>query len=163
MTKISRKSAALVLAGLFLLSACSGSFSYSKEETGQIIGAAAGGILGATIGKGRGRAAATVLGVIIGTAVGQSVGRTLDDADRAAIRKADEQAKTAPIGERIVWNNPESGNHGEVVATREGYSERGRYCREFQTVVVIGGKEEAAYGTACRQPDGSWQVVNSEE
>jgi len=23
---------------------------------------------------------------------------------------------------------------------------------------VIGGKNEKAYGTACRQPDGSWKV-----
>ena len=26
--------------------------------------------------------------------------------------------------------------------------------------VNIGGKTEQAYGTACRQPDGSWKVVN---
>jgi surface antigen len=26
--------------------------------------------------------------------------------------------------------------------------------------VIIGGQEETAYGTACRKPDGSWQVVN---
>ena len=24
--------------------------------------------------------------------------------------------------------------------------------------VTIGGKDEKAYGTACRQPDGSWKV-----
>ncbi len=29
--------------------------------------------------------------------------------------------------------------------------------REYQTTVVIGGKEVAAYGTACLQPDGSWR------
>ncbi len=37
--------------------------------------------------------------------------------------------------------------------------EPGRYCREYQTVVTIGGRAEQAYGTACRQPDGSWQIV----
>lgn len=28
--------------------------------------------------------------------------------------------------------------------------------REYQTVVIIGGEEHEAYGTACLQPDGSW-------
>ncbi len=34
----------------------------------------------------------------------------------------------------------------------------GRYCREFQQSVVIGGQSEQAYGIACQQPDGSWEV-----
>ena len=29
--------------------------------------------------------------------------------------------------------------------------------REYQTTVVVGGKNVPAYGTACLQPDGSWQ------
>ncbi len=37
----------------------------------------------------------------------------------------------------------------------------GQYCREFQQTVTIGGKTEEAYGTACRQPDGSWKIVDS--
>ena len=28
--------------------------------------------------------------------------------------------------------------------------------REYQTTVIVGGKEVNAYGTACLQPDGSW-------
>jgi surface antigen len=34
----------------------------------------------------------------------------------------------------------------------------GRYCREYQTVATVGGRRQQAYGTACRQPDGSWQM-----
>ena len=33
-------------------------------------------------------------------------------------------------------------------------------CREYQTQVVIDGRTQNAYGTACRQPDGNWRVVN---
>jgi hypothetical protein len=29
--------------------------------------------------------------------------------------------------------------------------------REYQTTVVVGGKNVPAYGTACLQPDGSWK------
>ncbi|WP_282604418.1 hypothetical protein [Pelagibius sp. Alg239-R121] len=32
------------------------------------------------------------------------------------------------------------------------------YCREYQTKVMIGGKEEKAYGTVCRKPGGAWKV-----
>lgn len=69
-------------------------------------------------------------------------------------------ATTAPIGERIIWH--EGGASGAVIATREGVSTSGRYCREFQQEVSIGGRTEQAYGTACRKPDGSWEVISVE-
>jgi surface antigen len=36
----------------------------------------------------------------------------------------------------------------------------GKYCREYVTKATIAGKEEQAYGKACRQPDGSWKIVS---
>ncbi|HCM83469.1 MAG TPA: hypothetical protein PKW15_05555 [Alphaproteobacteria bacterium] len=35
-----------------------------------------------------------------------------------------------------------------------------RYCREYQTRTTIGGQRERSYGTACLQPDGSWEIMN---
>jgi surface antigen len=32
-------------------------------------------------------------------------------------------------------------------------------CREFQQTITINGKTEKAYGTACRQADGTWRIV----
>ncbi len=32
-------------------------------------------------------------------------------------------------------------------------------CREVVMDVVIGGVEQEAYATVCRQPDGSWKIV----
>ena len=49
---------------------------------------------------------------------------------------------------------------GNVVVTREGHTTDGRPCREFQQEVMISGKREQAYGTACMQPDGAWKVTN---
>lgn len=34
------------------------------------------------------------------------------------------------------------------------------YCREYQTTARINGALQKTYGTACRQPDGSWRIVN---
>lgn len=73
--------------------------------------------------------------------------------------KAATQAQTAPIGEPVSWNNPDSGNSGTITATKDGYSSSGKYCREFQQTIYIGGKEQTGYGQACQQPDGSWQIV----
>lgn len=33
------------------------------------------------------------------------------------------------------------------------------YCREYTRTVMIGGRTQEAYGTACYQPDGSWMIV----
>lgn len=35
-----------------------------------------------------------------------------------------------------------------------------RECREFRTTANIGGRSQWVYGTACRQPDGTWQTVS---
>jgi hypothetical protein len=32
------------------------------------------------------------------------------------------------------------------------------YCREFTQTVTIGNKTQQGWGTACLQPDGSWQI-----
>ena len=69
------------------------------------------------------------------------------------------RATTAPIGETIYWS--EGRASGYVTPTREGTSSSGRYCREFQHEVTIAGKREQSYGTACRQPDGSWEVIST--
>lgn len=67
---------------------------------------------------------------------------------------------TVPVGQQIAWNNPQTGNSGTITPIREGTSQTtGWYCREYQTTVRIGRRDEQAYGTACRQPDGSWQIV----
>lgn len=34
------------------------------------------------------------------------------------------------------------------------------YCREFNQGTSIGGRVQPTYGTACMQPDGSWQIQN---
>lgn len=36
-------------------------------------------------------------------------------------------------------------------------------CREFQESVMIGGKPQRAYSTACRQTDGTWKRVSSSD
>lgn len=131
-----------------------------KETVGGLGGAAVGGLIGAQFGSGKGKLAATGAGVLIGALIGSRIGKGLDDADKANADRAINKAHNAPLGETIAWNNPRSGNSGTVTPVRDGTSSSGAYCREFQQTVTVGGETKDAYGTACRQPDGSWQIVN---
>ncbi len=97
---------------------------------------------------------------MLGAFAGRELGKSLDKADVAAAQQAQNKAHAAPIGQQISWSNPESGHSGTVTPTRAGTDSAGNQCREYQSTVTIGGKTEQAYGTACRQPDGSWKVVN---
>ena len=101
-------------------------------------------------------------GLFIGALIGTELGRYMNDVDQMRAREANMRARSSPIGTQITWNNPQSSNAGSIIATRDGYSESGKYCREFYQTVIIGGRTEDAYGVACRQPDGSWHIVQPE-
>jgi hypothetical protein len=93
------------------------------------------------------------------TAITLKVLDVLNEAQERAHEEAQVRAISAPIGDRIVWSD--GGASGSVAAVREGTSTLGRYCREFQQSVTVGGRTEQAYGTACEQPDGSWEIVST--
>ncbi len=87
--------------------------------------------------------------------------KILDNVNEDAQRKheaAQVAATTAKVGEKIVWNTPQSS--GYVVTTKEGRNSSGLTCREFQQSIKVGGKNESAYGAACLQPDGAWKIIS---
>jgi len=153
----------LLLTAMIASVGLAGCESIQNAGTKQNVGAAGGailvGILGSKIGDGSGQLWATGIGVLIGGLVGSEVGRSLDKADIAYANRANTQAHSAPVGETISWNNPETGNSGTVTPVRDGKSESGRYCREYQQTIYVGGQQETGYGIACEQQDGSWQIV----
>jgi len=132
-----------------------------NEILGAILGGIGGGVIGHQIGGGSGRVAATAAGAVIGTLLGGGIGRQLDDYDRRlAIRSAQYALEKLPSGGEVEWRNPDTGARGAVVPRPAFKNRLGQYCREYQQTVIVGGQEERAYGTACRQPDGQWQIVN---
>ncbi len=143
----------------FTTAACENSRYGTKQTIGALGGAAAGGLLGAQVGGGKGQLAATAAGALLGALIGSEIGRSMDEVDRMRAEQAYGQAQDAPIGQTIAWDNPDTGNYGSVTPTKQGTNTNtGAYCREFQQTVVIGGQQEDAYGVACRQPDGSWEI-----
>lgn len=126
-----------------------------REQVGQVIGGVAGTALGSQIGQGTGMLVAVAGGTLLGVLVGGSVGRTLDHADYGCAAQILEHA---PSNRTIIWSNPQSGATYQVTPT-SAYQAAGRYCREYTTTAAVGGQTQHVYGTACRQPDGAWQIV----
>lgn len=137
-----------------ILSACS--TVPSKQDQGVIIGAIAGGVLGSQVGGGSGRVLATFVGTVAGAAIGGSIGHSMDDTDRLKTAMALENVRT---GVSSAWINPDTGYEYAVTPTST-YETGAGPCREYTMDATIGGNTEQIYGTACRQADGSWQVVN---
>jgi surface antigen len=128
----------------------------NSDLIGAAIGGVVGGLAGSQIGKGTGNKVATVGGAVLGVLIGGSIGRSIDQQDQACIGRVLEQA---PTGSPVAWKNPDGGQY-TVTPTRSYEAANGVYCREYTTEIIVGGQRQQGVGTACRQPDGSWQAVN---
>lgn len=152
---------ALIIGLAVLLAGCQ-TTGY-KQMGGTIIGAAGGAALGSQFGKGNGNLAMVALGTLLGAYVGNEVGASLDRADQMALQQAQGRALNAPMGQTVQWDGgrygSRTGAYGSVTPMRDGRdTSTGNYCREYRSQVYINGEQQTAYGIACRQPDGSWEI-----
>lgn len=153
------KKVATIIAAALFLGACA-SDSGPKQSGGTLIGAGLGALAGSQIGSGSGQLAAVAIGALAGAFVGGEVGKSLDKADKIAMERSTQRAlETAPSGQSVAWRNPDSGNSGTITPQPAVQKADGQFCREYQQTIVVAGRSEEAYGTACRQPDGSWKIV----
>lgn len=158
MTRWLGRSGVLVMFVVVSATGCAEVSQNPKTAIGAAGGAAAGGLIGAAVSR---NPAAIAGGVILGGLAGGAVGNLLDQRDRQLAGQAARQAlETAPTGVPVPWTNPDTGHAGAVTPLRTYQVADGGYCREYQQVVTVGGQQQQSYGTACRQPDGSWRVAN---
>ncbi len=127
-----------------------------NEAGGTVLGAVAGGLIGSRFGGGAGKVGAVMAGTLIGGFLGNQVGRGLDE--RAQQQANYAQAQAVSYGQRQTWAAP-SGARG-YVDPGPVYSEQGRVCRQYTHTIVIAGRQEQGVGTACRAPDGRWDIVS---
>ena len=154
---------AIVATAVMVLAACSSLEGQGEKQIGgTLLGAAAGGLIGSQIGGGTGQLVAVGAGVLLGGLLGSEIGRSLDKADQAyAAQSYQNTLETTPTGHTSTWVNPDSGNQGSFTPVRTYQADSGEYCREFQQTITVGGQTEDAYGTACREPDGTWRIVSN--
>lgn len=146
-----------MIMALLVSATLAGCQNVTNQDVGTVTGAVAGGLLGSTVGQGSGKLVAIAAGTLAGAYIGGKIGKNMDDTDRMKVNQALEN--NAP-GQPAYWRNGNTGASYKVVPVKNVTVDGNQYCREYRTVADIGGKKQQMYGTACRQPDGSWQAVN---
>jgi surface antigen len=143
---------------------CADDGRVSNQTIGLVLGTMAGAALGTTvgghIGSAAGQAAVGVGGTLVGGLIGSSLGTRLDKADREALQQTTQTTlETKPSGVATPWRNPDSGREGTVTADQAYRDDKGRDCRPFSQTAKAGEEVTSERGNACRNADGSWQIV----
>ncbi len=100
----------------------------------------------------------TIAGLAVGALLGSVLAVELSKRDRPYYSQATIQTfEYAPSGNVTNWVNPDTGVSGTITPLNT-FQSNNNYCREFTQTVNVGNSLKQAYGTACRQPDGSWQI-----
>lgn len=146
----------IIVTSLALSVFLGGCAQVTNEGVGTVAGGVVGGLLGSQFGGGAGKVAAAAGGALLGAFVGGRIGQYMDRQDKMEMQRA---LETAPVGQSVIWTNPDNGNRYNVRPMRTYYIHE-QPCREYVTHATIGGKMEKIYGKACRQTDGSWKVAN---
>ena len=149
----------VALSVVFSVGACS--WNEKRSETlGGVVGGVLGGIIGSKTGKGAGKSAAIIIGATLGSMWGQDIAKGMSNVDKLFHeRTTKDTLEYGDPDQQVSWTNPDSGNSGTVAAGETYQNDAGEDCRQFETTVQVEGDERAAQGTACRMPDGSWQVM----
>jgi surface antigen len=175
---VSRK---ILLPSLLCVSALAATPAQAATDGGLIgalFGAGIGGALGNQIGQGSGRVVATVAGVGLGALLGNAVGSSYDRPQQGYVQEATYYPEpqpvyyTQPVSTTVIYEErrgprwKRQHRHSTttyIVNEPVAYApppapEPAAYCREYQQTVYVAGQRQSSYGTACMQPDGSWQM-----
>lgn len=136
-----------------------GCTNMSKQDVGTVSGGVLGGLVGSQFGKGGGQLLAVGAGALAGAFIGGAIGKSMDDTDRL---KMNQTFESNQVGQPAYWQNQKTGSTYTVTPTKNVAYDGNPYCREYHTTANVAGKKQQIYGTACRQQDGSWKVVNQD-
>lgn len=147
------------LTSIVAVAACVGMVgcsNMSKQDVGTVSGGVIGGLVGSQFGGGNGKLLAVGVGALTGALIGGAIGKDMDEQDKLKMARA---LETNNVGQPAYWQNANTGADYTVTPVKNVSHAGNRYCREYRTVAIIAGKKQQMYGTACRQPDGTWKTV----
>jgi Ni/Co efflux regulator RcnB/surface antigen len=130
----------------------------SPDPAGVLLGGLIGGLLGNAAGRGGG--GATIAGVILGGVAGAALTRNLDCEDRSYAYRTYYDGFNAGRPGSYQWRNPRNGHYGQFNIDSYYDDPAGFRCAQFNQMNYIQGRPYPGRGAACRQPDGSWAVVD---
>ncbi|MBF0429379.1 MAG: glycine zipper 2TM domain-containing protein [Magnetococcales bacterium] len=126
----------------------------NKAQAGAGVGALGGGLAGSLLGKSKNKEQNALIGAAIGGVVGYAIGNEMDKNDKAKLNQAME---TLPSRQTSTWVNPDTRTQ-YAVTPQPAYQVDGRQCRQAEIASVIDGKRETVVKTACRGPNGQWEI-----
>ena len=140
------------------LTGCSSNTQDQNTTIGAVSGAVVGGLAGTAFGAGTGKAVAVGVGAVAGALFGGWVGHSMDHSDNSSTCHAmDHNAPNQPSN----WKNKKTGAHYSIQPTSNVMTYNGNnYCRQYESTATMSGKTQSSSGVACRQANGSWQVVS---
>jgi surface antigen len=141
---------------IFFTASLVGCENMNKQDVGTVSGGVIGGLVGSQFGGGSGQLVAIGAGAIAGALIGGSIGKNMDDTDKM---KTSQALDNNNVGQPAYWTNQKTGNEYKVTPVKNVTVKSNKYCREYTTTATIAGKQQQLYGTACRQPDGTWKQV----
>jgi len=131
------------------------------DPAGLIIGAVLGGLLGNAAGNGRNTTTTTAAGVFAGGAIGAMLTTKLDCQDRAyAYQTYADGFNSGRTNVKYEWRNPQNDRRGDFMVRNYYDDPDGFRCANYSQTIYIGGRPQEATGRACRQPDGSWAMID---
>ncbi len=132
----------------------------SPDPAGVVAGALIGGLLGYGLGDGRG--GPTVAGIVVGGVAGAALTQNLNCEDRSyAYRTYYDGLNSGAPNRSYDWRNQRSGNYGSFNVNDYYNDPYGFRCANFSQEIFVQGRPQEARGRACRQPDGTWAIVNN--
>lgn len=130
-----------------------GQFGITNATGGTVIGAVLGGLAGTQIGHGQGTTAAIIGGTLLGGFLGNRLGNALDQQSQIA---ADQAAQLALERNRAEsWQTTQASG---TIRPHRTYEKHNRVCRNFTTIVDMGGNQQVVHGTACKDNSGVWKI-----
>ena len=134
------------------LAGCSGTLT--NEGAGAVTGGVIGGVIGSSLFRGDAAIGGLIVGSALGAMVGAGIGRQMDEQDRVYMRQA---IIVNDIGEPRRWTNERTHITYIVTPVRHYYTHH-RVCRTYTTQIWVDGRRRMAEGTACRMPNGEWEI-----
>jgi surface antigen len=154
-----------VLAAALGLGATGTARAQDNTLTGALLGGAAGAGVGYAFGKGKGAAIGGVTGLALGALAGNSIDRSRERTYAAppptyyAPPPPPAGYYYAPAPAPAYSYYPAQPAYAPPPAPAPTASYSTANCREYSGTIIIDGREQPSYGTACLQPDGTWRIV----
>ncbi len=133
-----------------------------NELLGGLLGGGAGAGVGGLLGGGKGAAIGGILGLGLGALGANRLSKQDEPEERAYVAPpppAYQSGYAAPPPPAYQQGYaPPAQPAQQAPAATAAYDTS--YCREYTNTTMIDGQEQVSHGLACRQPDGSWRIVN---